>query len=114
MSRLSQDHLTKLPLDACEEALAEAEFGPVRRTWALRLSLAYLASNRPGRWLSIKPFRQFWRALPSEDAETRRHALNAALSGIYAWAGVPRDRERALLFRGRASDLRRGGGSLGA
>lgn len=102
MPNLVPDRLRQFALDALEEALAQAEFAPVRRTWALRLALAYLASLHPRIWSSGEPYRDFWRALSLEGRSMRRRSLEQALGIIYAWAEVRRDRERIAIIADRA------------
>lgn len=101
MPSLAPDRLRRFALDALEEAVTEAESGPVRRTWALRLALAYLASLHPRIWSSSEPYRDFWRALSTDGNSCRQRALETALGTIYAWAEVKRDGERTALIRER-------------
>jgi hypothetical protein len=89
-------------LDALEEAVADGEFGPVRRTWALRLALGYLASLHPRAWSTTEPYRDFWRALSLERRSKRVDAMEGALRVIYVWADVKRDGDRAAFVRERA------------
>jgi len=98
MPTLSQERLRTLALDALEEVVAQAEQGPVRRTWAVRFSLAYLSSLDGVKWRSGEPYRDFWRAMSIEGKSLHRSALHSALSTIYAWADVRRDPERAAFF----------------
>lgn len=98
---LTPERLRQCALDALEEALAEAEFGPVRRTWALRLALAYLASLHPRIWSASEPYRDFWRALSVETGTIRKRSLEQALGTIYSWVDVKRDRGRAAVIRDR-------------
>lgn len=104
MPSLDSDRLRRFAFDALEEAIADAERGPVRRTWALRLALAYLASLHPRIWSSSEPYRDFWRALSHERTGVRRRLLSEALAIIYAWAGTARDDTPRRLDR----DPRRG------
>ena len=106
MPSLTPERMRLFALDALEEALAEAEFGPVRRTWALRLALAYLASVHPRAWVTSEPYRDFWRALSREGRDLRTDELKRALRTIYARVEVPRDEERASAIRERLIDLR--------
>lgn len=99
MPTLSPERLRLFALDALEEAIAEAELRPVRRTWALRLALAYLASLHPRNWAHGEPYRDFWRALALPSAAVRIRALEQALLTIYAWADVKRDRDRTGALR---------------
>ena len=102
MPSLAPEWLRQCALDALEEALAGAELGPVRRTWALRLALAYLASLHPRIWSASEPYRDFWRALSVEPGTIRKRSLEQALGTIYSWADVKRDRERVAVIRERA------------
>lgn len=104
MPSLVPERLRLFALDALEEALAEAEAGPVRRTWALRLALAYLASLHPRIWSRSEPYRDFWRALSFDGRSRRRRALAEALVTIYAWAEVTRDKDRVAVIHDRARD----------
>ena len=105
MPNLGPERLRRLALDALEEVVAEAAFGPVRRTWAVRFSLAYLSSQGAAkRWRSGNPYREFWRAMGREGGAMRARTLGAALATIYAWADEKRDPERAAIFTVRARD----------
>ena len=95
---LGPERLRRLALDALEEVVAQAEHGPVPRTWAVRFSLAYLSSLDRMRWRSGEPYRDFWRAMSIDRKAMRRSALHSALNTIYAWADVRRDPERAAFF----------------
>lgn len=106
MPKLTPERMRLFALDALEEALAEAELGPVCRTWALRLALAYLASLHPRSWAKAEPYRDFWRALSIERTGSRILALDDALRVIYQWAGTPRDWKRIAIIRERALALR--------
>jgi hypothetical protein len=99
---ISDSRLVRLALDALEEALASAREEPVRRTWALRLALAFLASrtrhaSRSKRW----PFDHYWQALEHPRPNDRSASLNAALNAIYLAVGVQRDTQRVSLFEQR-------------
>jgi hypothetical protein len=80
------ERLRQLALDALEEVAALAEHGPVRRSWAVRFSLAYLSSLDRMRWRSGEPYREFWRAMAIGDKALRLGGLRSALGTIYAWA----------------------------
>lgn len=105
MPSLGPERLHQLALDALEEAVAEAEFRPIRRSWALRLALAYLASLDPRRWRAGDPFRDFWHGLSQPGAAMRVRTLESALTTIYSWAELKRDTERVSFFRSRAEQL---------
>jgi hypothetical protein len=102
MPSLGPDRLRAFALDALEEALADAELGAVRRTWALRLALGYLASLHPRMWSRSEPYRDFWRALSVERRAARIGQMEAALRTIYVWADVERDDERVAVVRERS------------
>lgn len=100
---ITDSRLIGLALDALEEAAASAHHGPVKRTWALRLVLAYLASRArhgkpPPRW----PFDGFWQALAHHREQDRWGNVNAALNAIYVAVGRRRDVQRVSLFEQRA------------
>jgi hypothetical protein len=99
---LGPERLQLFALDALEEAVADGEFGPVRRTWALRLALGYLASLHPRAWSTTEPYRDFWRALSLERRHARVGAMEQALRVIYVWADVRRDDERVAIVRERS------------
>src|SRR3954462_15988292 len=103
MPPLPERRLVTIALDALEEAFAAARERPVKRTWALRLALAFLASRTrhgspPARW----PFDNYWRALEHPRPNDRSAGLNAALNAIYLAVGEKRDVHRATLFERRA------------
>jgi hypothetical protein len=105
MPSLSERRLVTIALDALEEAFAAARERPVKRTWALRPVLAFLASrtrhgSSPERW----PFDNYWRALAHERPQDRAAILNAALNAIYLAVGEKRDVTRASLFEQRARE----------
>lgn len=104
--RFEPKQLTAIALHALEEAAADARYGPVPRTWALRLALSLLANGSPQRWVGIGVFRDFWRALRHESLSERQAFVEKALDGIYGWAGEHRSAERKRFFRERAEDLR--------
>jgi hypothetical protein len=98
MPNLGPERLRRLALDALEEVAAEAEHGPVRRSWAVRFSLAYLSSLDRMRWRSGEPYRDFWRAMEIDGKALRCSGLRSALSTIYAWADLKCDPERVAVF----------------
>jgi hypothetical protein len=102
MPPITEKRLVSFALDALEEALAAARERPVSRTWALRLTLAFLASrtqhgSRPERW----PFDHYWQALEHPRPNDRSASLNAALNAIYLAVGEKRDTARVSLFEQR-------------
>ena len=105
MKRPTAEQLRLLALDALEEAAAEAELGPVRRRWALRPALAYLASLHPRLAYQGDPYREFWRALSADHSATRQSALETALRIIYVKTDSRRDEERAAAVREHAHAL---------
>jgi hypothetical protein len=103
--RPTSEQLRALALDALEEAVARAEPGPVRRSWALRLALAYLASQHPRVTWQGDPYRDFWRALSIEGQALRLAALETALRIIYLRSESERDEERSTAIRDHARQL---------
>jgi hypothetical protein len=100
--KLTPEQLRTFALDALEEAVAEAELGPVRRTWALRLALAYLSSLHPRIWSVGEPYRDFWRSLSLDSKSARVPALETALRIIYVRTDAKRNPERISVIRERA------------
>jgi hypothetical protein len=104
---LSHHYLTRLALDAVEEALAEAQFGPVPRTRAIRVVLAYLA------WRATAPdelqwiFESFWRDLQSDDRTGRWECLNGSVNGLYRTVGVKREIERTSHIETKVRERRK-------
>lgn len=100
---ISDSRLVALALDALEEIAAAAHEGPVKRTWALRLVLAFLASRaRHGSPSPRWPFDHFWQALAHHRQQERWAKANAALNAIYLAVGEKRDMSRVSLFEQRA------------
>src|SRR5690348_7701761 len=103
MPGLNEQRLVGLALDALEEAAATAHHQPVRRTWALRLALAYLASKeRHGQSIPRWPFDHYWRSLIHQRPQDRWSNVNASLNAIYLAVGRKRDLQRVMLFEDRA------------
>lgn len=103
MPPLTERRLVAFALDALEEAFAAARAQPVKRTWALRFALAFLASRTrhgspPDRW----PFDNYWRALEHPRPNDRSASLNASLNAIYLSVGEKRDMQRVSMFEKRA------------
>jgi len=99
----AESRLVAFALHALEEAAAQAHHGEVRRTWGLRLALAYLASRDRSdhtRWA----FEQFWRGLGHPRPRERWTVLNAALNGIYRAIGQKRDWQRVSDFEQRSTE----------
>jgi hypothetical protein len=103
MPIVTEQRMIRLALDALEEAAAMAHEIPVRRTWGVRLALAYLASReRHGSSAPRWPFDQFWKCLPDQRQQERWTSLNAALNAIYLSVGEKRDWQRVSLFEQRS------------
>ena len=83
MQRLNDDDLRELALEAIEEAAAASHVGPVRRSRALALALAWLRHRGGDEVLPLWPFKSFWDALMSERQHDRWSAVNAAVNAIY-------------------------------
>lgn len=89
--RVADEKLVYLALRALEDALDEAQNSPVKRTFAIRLALAYLASRSSGaRW----PFDQFWQWMPHEERKGRFANMTCALNGIYLQVGKTKSIEQ--------------------
>lgn len=105
MPPISEHRLLTLALDALEEAAAAAHDAPVKRTWALRLVLAFLACrSRHGSPVPRSPFDHFWRSLVEQRQQDRWANVNAALNAIYLAVGEKRDVQRVSLFERRARE----------
>jgi len=103
MPSLSEERLLTIALDALEEVAAATHDGPVKRTWALRLVLAFLASqSRHGRPPPRLPFDHFWQNVVHHREQDRWANVNAALNAIYVAVGRRRDVQRTSLFERRA------------
>jgi len=84
------------------KAAAAAHHAQVRRTWGVRLALAYLASReRLGSSAPRWPFDQFWKCLPDQRQQERWASHNSALNAIYLSVGEKRDWQRVSLFEQR-------------
>lgn len=106
MSRLDRTQLRKLALEAIEEAAAASHLGPVPRTRALALALAWLRHAATDDVLPLWPFKSFWEALSTERTHDRWSAVNAAVNAIYLALGERRYLESISHFEGRTRDLR--------
>lgn len=105
MPRFGLEQLRDKALRALEEVLEECRAGPVRRTLALRFTLAFLANfAKDERW----PFDRFWQAVADPLDIPRWQNANASLNAIYRLLGLRRDAEREPLplSGGSAKDLR--------
>jgi hypothetical protein len=103
MQPLTEQRLVTIALDALEEAAAAAHDAPVKRTWALRLVLAFLASRTRHRKPTPRwPFDHFWQALAHHRQQDRWANVNAALNAIYVAVGRRRDVQRVSIFEQRA------------
>lgn len=98
MERLSPDRLRQLALEAIEEAAAASHLGPVPRTRALALALAWLRHWGTDDVLPLWPFKSFWEALSNERLHDRWSAVNAAVNAIYHQLGTCRARECQSAF----------------
>ena len=70
--------LRERALAAVDQAADEANEGPVRRTLALRFTLAFLANFADERW----PFDNFWQAIARPNDRARWQNANAARNAI--------------------------------
>jgi len=98
MARLAHEKLLRLALDAVEEAAAASHAGPVPRTRALALALAWLLHFGKGHPLPRWPFESFWEGLTCKREHDRWSAVNAAANAIYVALEIPRDRDRMSVF----------------
>lgn len=99
MLNISEQRLISMALDALEEVAASTHSAPARRTWALRLVLAFLASRAgDGQDGSRWAFDHFWRSIHHERPQDRWANVNAALNGIYLAVGQKRDLRRVTRF----------------
>jgi hypothetical protein len=99
-----ESRLIGFALKALEEAAARGHWAPVRRTWALRLALAYLGhrtahGGAPAAWA----FELYWRLLEEPNVQDRWGKLNTALNGIYVALGLKRDLALVSHFEQTAS-----------
>ncbi|MEP2989213.1 MAG: hypothetical protein ABJO88_09695 [Parasphingorhabdus sp.] len=78
--------LIRLALRVLEETAQKAKTGPLERTYAVRLCLAYLASKSPERW----PFDEYLRELVQEDDKMRSANLSRTLNAIHLRLGIGR------------------------
>lgn len=96
MTRLGDKALTRFALLTLEDATTRAHAGPIERSWAIKLALAFLYDRHGGerRW-----YDQFWAtmdkgALSRHSAylsDVHRHnAMHASMEAIYRAAGVQR------------------------
>jgi hypothetical protein len=84
MRRFGMSELRQRALAAVDETTDEANDGPVRRTLALRFTLAFLANFAGERW----PFDNFWQAIGSKNDRARWQNANAARNAIRRAVGV--------------------------
>ena len=78
MRRFGMTDLRERALAAVDEAADQANQGPVRRSLALRFTLAFLANFADERW----PFDNFWQAIGSSNDRARWQNANAARNAI--------------------------------
>ena len=79
--------LRQRALAAVDEAADQANDGAVRRTLALRFTLAFLANFADERW----PFDNFWQAISSSNHRARWQNANAARNAIRRSVGAQRN-----------------------
>jgi hypothetical protein len=84
MRRFGMTDLRQRALAAVDEAADQSNEGPVRRTLALRFTLAFLANFAGERW----PFDNFWQAIGSKNDRARWQNANAARNAIRRAVGV--------------------------
>jgi hypothetical protein len=84
MRRFGMAELTEWALAAVDEATEQTREGPVRRSLALRFSLAFLANFAEDRW----PFDNFWRAVAVGDEKVRHATAVAARNAIHRAVGA--------------------------
>ncbi|MGE5562725.1 MAG: hypothetical protein ACM3ZV_05370 [Bacillota bacterium] len=84
MRRFGMADLRERALAAVDEAANQASDGPVRRSLALRFTLAFLANFADERW----PFDNFWQAIASSNDRARWQNANAARNAIRRSVGV--------------------------
>jgi hypothetical protein len=84
MRRFGMSDLRQRALAAVDEAAEQSNDGPVRRTLALRFTLAFLANFAGERW----PFDNFWQAIGSKNDRARWQNANAARNAIRRAVGV--------------------------
>lgn len=97
--RFSEQRLVDMALGALEEVAATCHHRPARRSAALRLVLAYLASR--GR-SDRRPYRSFWQSVAHPRPQDRWAGANAALNAIYLAVGRKRDIDVVSLYEERA------------
>lgn len=87
MTQLTEAQLVAMALKVLEDAAAVAQHEQVRRSWGIRLALAFLVSRRScERW----PFDAFWKNMDDRHQQGRWANVNAALNGIYKQLGIRR------------------------
>ncbi len=86
MRRFGMTDLRERALAAVDEAADQANDGPVRRSLALRFTLAFLANFADERW----PFDNFWQAIASSNDRARWQNANAARNAIRRSVGCRR------------------------
>jgi len=87
MRRFGMTDLRERALAAVDEAADQASDGPVRRTLALRFTLAFLANFADERW----PFDNFWQSIASSNDRGRWQNANAARNAIRRSVRVERN-----------------------
>jgi hypothetical protein len=90
MRRFGMGELRERAMAAVDEAADQANHGPVRRTLALRFTLAFLANFADER----RPFDNFWQAIASSNDRARWQNANAARNAIRRSVHVDRNDRR--------------------
>lgn len=86
--RVSDEVVIELALRTLEDVASKADTQPVKRSFGIRLALAYLASRSDcQRW----PFDSFWQWIVWPEPVARRTNVNSALNGIYLQVGRRRE-----------------------
>lgn len=88
MGRLSQDRMILLALAVVDDAQQQARKGPIVRTNALRLALAYLFSQSDGR---RGPYDLFWAECANPHAHAHSETMGNVMRGnwlVREWHGI--------------------------
>ncbi len=87
MVKISNERLKFLALAALEDVVRDARIKKPERTHAVRLCLAYLASQSgPERW----PYDEFWEYMDDDTLHCREANLTRLLNAIYIRVNVMR------------------------
>lgn len=101
MPRIEDETLIGMALAVLEEAAARARFGPQKRTRAIALALAFLASRRPG--ADRYAFDTFWRSLDAPELRGRTQMLAHSLEWIFGELELSRNYAAARKFTDMAA-----------